>query len=119
MQFDAQHLDYHRNYADADFLVVVIDGEPAGRMYVHRRAGEICLVDIALLAERRGNGTGTALVTELLDEARRTGRRLTLHVEPFNPALRLYLRLGFKPVEEQGVYLLMQWTPPGVGGVTG
>jgi ribosomal protein S18 acetylase RimI-like enzyme len=119
MQFDAQDTDYHLNYADAEFLVVVVDGEDAGRMYVHRRADPINLIDIALLPEHRGQGVGTALVTELLAEARSAGRRVTLHVEPFNPALRLYQRLGFRVMEEQGVYWLMEWRPDGPrGGVT-
>lgn len=117
MQFDAQDSDYHRNFPDADFLVIVEDGAAIGRMYVHRRATEICLVDIALLSDRRGRGIGTALVTALLDEARASARRVCLHVEPFNPALRLYLRLGFKPVEQQGVYLAMEWAAP-TGGVS-
>jgi ribosomal protein S18 acetylase RimI-like enzyme len=34
-----------------------------------------------------------------------------LHVERNNPALRLYQRLGFREVEDQGVYLALEWTP--------
>jgi hypothetical protein len=30
-------------------------------------------------------------------------------VERMNPALGLYQRLGFKPVEDRGVYHLMEW----------
>jgi hypothetical protein len=36
---------------------------------------------------------------------------LTIHVEQFNPALRLYTRLGFRPIAEHGVYLLLEWRP--------
>jgi hypothetical protein len=32
-------------------------------------------------------------------------------VEQFNPALRLYKRLGFHQKEDKGVYLLMEWSP--------
>jgi hypothetical protein len=32
-----------------------------------------------------------------------------IHVERFNPALRLYERLGFRPIEDKGVYLFMEW----------
>jgi len=32
-------------------------------------------------------------------------------VERFNPALRLYQRLGFRHVEDQGPYYLMEWRP--------
>ena len=34
---------------------------------------------------------------------------LTIHVERFNPALRLYERLGFTLAEDKGVYLFLEW----------
>ena len=48
---------------------------------------------------------------ELLDEGARTGKRVSIHVERNNPALRLYERLGFAPTEDRGVYLLLEATP--------
>jgi len=35
---------------------------------------------------------------------------VTIHVEQFNPALGWYQRLGFVPVEDRGVYVLMRWS---------
>ncbi len=112
MQFDAQWKHYEQYYPDADFLVIERNGEPIGRIYIDRMPEEICLVDIALLPEVRGAGLGTQLVQEILDEAQAAGKRVTIHVEHFNPAMHLYQRLGFVPVEESGVYYLMRWTPP-------
>jgi hypothetical protein len=37
------------------------------------------------------------------------GRLLRSHVERFNPALRLYGRLGFRQIDDRGVYLFMEW----------
>jgi hypothetical protein len=34
-----------------------------------------------------------------------------MHVEQFNRALRLYHRLGFRQIADQGVYLLLEWKP--------
>ncbi|HKA35495.1 MAG TPA: GNAT family N-acetyltransferase [Thermoanaerobaculia bacterium] len=115
-QFDAQSRNWAKQYRDADFRIIEVDGEPAGRFYVHRGAREIRLVDIALLPEYRGAGTGTELLRELLGEARSSGRTVTLHVEVFNPARKFYERLGFRAVEDRGAYLLMRWCPPGAGG---
>ena len=39
-----------------------------------------------------------------------------LHVEPSNPARRLYERLGFTRIADQGLYWLMEWSPPGAVG---
>ena len=111
MQFQAQHAWYQEHYGDAQFDVVLIDGVPAGRLYVHRRAKEIRLVDISLMPELRGRGIGGALLRELMAEAEAAGKPLTIHVEKFNPAMRLYLRLGFKPIEDRGPYDLMEWKP--------
>ena len=108
-QFDAQSAHYLENYPGASFQVIERDGAAIGRLYVARWEKEIRIVDITLLAESRGAGIGTKLLTELQDEARSAGKPLTIHVERFNPARRLYERLGFKIVEEQEVYLLMEW----------
>jgi len=37
------------------------------------------------------------------------GRLLRIHVERFNPALRLYERLGFRQIDDRGVDLFMEW----------
>ena len=109
MQFNAQTADYQRNYPDASFQIIERDGVAAGRLLVLREDEKIHVIDIALLPEHRGAGIGTRFLRELQDEARAAGKKLSIHVEQFNPARRLYDRLGFQQVEEKGVYFLMQW----------
>lgn len=110
-QFAAQHAWYQEHYEGAEFQVILVDGVPAGRFYVHRRPREIRLVDIALLPEHRQGGIGTSILRDLLAEGAAAGKPVTIHVEVYNPAMRLYERLGFKPIEERGPYLLMEWRP--------
>jgi ribosomal protein S18 acetylase RimI-like enzyme len=110
-QFDAQDRWYREQYRGATYQVVLLDGEPAGRLYVHRGEREIRIMDIALLPERRGNGVGASLIRDILAEAETAGKRVTIHVERFNPALRLYRRLGFTEIADRGVYLLMGAEP--------
>jgi ribosomal protein S18 acetylase RimI-like enzyme len=111
MQFQAQGSWYREQMPDASFDVVLVDGARAGRLYVDRREDEIRIVDIALLPEHRGHGIGTRLLRQLLAEADATATRVTIHVERFNPALRLYERLGFREVADHGVYLLLERPP--------
>jgi GNAT superfamily N-acetyltransferase len=66
-------------------------------------------MDITLLPEHRGRGIGTRLLGDLMAEAAAGGKPLTTHVERFNRALALYERLGFIPVADKGVYLLLQF----------
>jgi ribosomal protein S18 acetylase RimI-like enzyme len=63
--------------------------------------------DIALLPEYCNRGIGTTLLRT--SEAATAGKPLRIHVERFNPALRLYERLGFTPIAGRGVYLFMEW----------
>ena len=108
-QFDAQSAHYRENYPGALLQMIEREEVSIGRLYVARWEREIRIMDIALLPEHRGSGIGTELLRELQEEARTAGKTLTIHVERFNPALRLYERLGFKMVEDKGVYLLMSW----------
>jgi ribosomal protein S18 acetylase RimI-like enzyme len=111
-QFALQDQHYRRIYIDADFLLILLQDIPIGRIYVHRSANEIRVMDIALIAAQRGRGIGTSLLTELFEEAARTGSEVTLHVEPNNPAQRLYQRMGFRLIENRGVYDFLGWKPP-------
>jgi len=112
MQFRAQHTDYQHKCPDADWLVLMRAGQDIGRLYLERRPIQHGIIDIALLPEYRGRGLGTALLHDLLDEAAAAGKAVSIHVEKFNPAMRLYRRLGFKTEEDKGVYDLMRWSAP-------
>ncbi|MFC5490936.1 GNAT family N-acetyltransferase [Dokdonella soli] len=109
MQFDAQHTYYRQQFADAAYEVILLDGVPVGRLYTDRRADEIRILDIALLPEYRNCGIGSRYLRDIQEEAQQAGRAVRIHVEMFNPARRLYDRMGFRPVQEDGVYLLMEW----------
>jgi ribosomal protein S18 acetylase RimI-like enzyme len=111
-QFTAQHTWYQEHYIGAEFLVILVAGDPAGRLYIHRREKEIRLVDIAFLPELRNGGFGTSILRDLLAEGEASGKPVSIHVEIYNPAMRLYERLGFRAIEDRGVYRLMQWSPP-------
>ncbi|MEM6455612.1 MAG: GNAT family N-acetyltransferase [Acidobacteriota bacterium] len=115
MQFEAQHRHYAAHFADAAFDLVLHGPErvPIGRLYLDRRDDELRIIDIALLPDWRGRGIGGALMRRVLDEAAAAGKPVRIHVEKNNPALRLYDRLGFRPIEDQGVYHLMEWRPTG------
>jgi GNAT superfamily N-acetyltransferase len=112
-QFQAQHAYYQEHYTGTRFEVILRDGQPVGRLYVARWPDEIRIVDIALLPEHRGAGIGTGILRDLLAEAVAAGKPVRIHVERLNPARHLYERLGFLPIEDKGVYHLMEWRPPG------
>lgn len=114
-QFDTQEQAYHARYPTADFLIVDLAERPVGRLYVAHNESEIHIVDIAVLPEHRNRGIGSALLRMLAAEADVAGKSLRIAVEQFNPARRLYERLGFSIVDRQGIHYLMErrCVPPG------
>jgi ribosomal protein S18 acetylase RimI-like enzyme len=110
-QFSAQDAHYRGNYPGATLDVIEVDGDRAGRLYVHRGPSDIRIMDIVLAPDFRGRGIGTSLLRSLMREADASRRKLSIHVEMNNPARTLYDRLGFIPVGEHGVYLLLERPP--------
>jgi GNAT superfamily N-acetyltransferase len=108
-QFDAQHRYYRDHYPNGAFDLILIEGLPAGRLYVNRGTDELRVVDISLLPQHRNHRTGAHLIGALQTEAALARKPLRAHVERFNPAIRLFERLGFQPVADRGVYLLVEW----------
>lgn len=111
MQFDAQHTYYQKHFEQANFQLILDDEQPIGRLYFDCRDDEIRVIDIALLAEYRGQGNGGKIMQAIIDEGRELSKPVRIHVEQNNPAMRFYERLGFKKLEDQGVYYLLEWTP--------
>jgi hypothetical protein len=96
-----------------------VGDEPAGRLYVARWPKEIRIIDRRVRARlarprprhpapHRPAARGARACPAFAVRAT-AGRLLTIHVERFNPALRLYERLGFTLAEDKGVYLFLSW----------
>jgi GNAT superfamily N-acetyltransferase len=109
-QFRAQHAHFQKHYLQSDRLVVTGGGNDIGRLDIERRPTRHSIIEIALLPECRGRGTGEMLLRDLMDEAAAVGKAVSTYVEKYNPAMRLYRRLGFVTEEDKGVYDLMRWT---------
>jgi ribosomal protein S18 acetylase RimI-like enzyme len=111
MQFVAQHSHYREKFPDATYSVILRDDLPIGRLYVLREQDEIQVLDITVLPEYRNSGAGTSLLRNLIQEAANLEKRVLIYVETFNPSLRLFERLGFKSIAEEGFNFMMEWRP--------
>lgn len=117
-QVDLQDSHYRAHYPGASFDVIECDGEPAGRIYVHRRNDEIRLMEITVAPEWRRRGIARQLLAALISESEASGLPIGLHVEPDNPANAWYRRLGFLHQLDRGVYQYLL-RPAGAGSPAG
>lgn len=112
MQFGAQSGHYALNFPDAEYLIILHDERPIGRLMVYRAEKEHHFLEIGFLTEYRGRGLGSAIITGLMDECRRENKPAWFHVEKINgKAMKLYQRLGFVFTSEIPTHFKMGWHP--------
>lgn len=112
-QFRCEQEQMLKEYPEGDFCIILLGGEPVGRLYIHRGMKIFRLIAISLFPEYRGRGIGGKLLAGILEEASGAGKPVRLQVVWYNNSARtLYEKLGFVVVEDAGVYCEMQWTPP-------
>ena len=107
-QHEAQHSHYSLHYADDEWLIIERAGEPMGRLYLRDDPQNLHIIDISLVPNSRGQGLGGAILHDILEWARDVGKTVSINVEKNNPARSLYGRLGFRVVEDAGIYDLMR-----------
>jgi GNAT superfamily N-acetyltransferase len=109
MQFNAQRHHYRTAIANVAFDVITRGDVPIGRLYTREGETMLHIVDILIDPAERGAGIGAALLESLAAQAHAAGKVLSIFVESYNPARRLYERLGFVQVgEPQGFYIEME-----------
>ena len=89
-----QGIVWYRFFTDAEH----------GEGYVDEQTPELA---IAVVDGSRGRGIGRQLLVAAHERARRDGiSRISLSVDPDNPARRLYERVGYEPVGDNGLMIL-------------
>ena len=108
-QLDAQTVYYEEKYPDATHEIILVGGEPVGRVYINRGDSLISILDLVVLGEHRKKGVGTHIVKSLQSEARGADGRVGVYVETFNPSQKFFRDLGFELVESDEVNLYFEW----------
>ena len=109
-QFQAQTVTYRTSYPGERFDIIELDGVPIGRIIVARRGTTLRIVDQAIVPSQRNRGFGTTIMRAVMDRAAQAGQTVRLKVASTNdPSTRLYLRLGFVPIETDPFYIEMEW----------
>ncbi|MGH9637051.1 MAG: GNAT family N-acetyltransferase [Candidatus Angelobacter sp.] len=108
MQWEAQKNHYAAQHPKATHEIICLEGTDAGRLYLDRSSDNFHILDITLLPEHRNRGAGSFLLGQIMAEAKEAGKPVSIYVETFNPSLRLFQRLGFTPIQQEGFHLLLQ-----------
>lgn len=109
-QLDLQRREYESRFPDAEYRIILVDQQQAGRIWVGADEQQIRLLDIALLPEFQNRGVGTTLLRRLMARADNEGKALRHMVFVLNNnADRFYERLGFKKIDDFGAYKHMEW----------
>lgn len=109
-QYRTMRAYYAQEFPDTVYTILEHGGAPIGYEAVNH-TDVLHLIDIALLPEFRNRGIGSSRLRRLMRLAAEAGQAMILSVEVFNPAQRLYERLGFEVEQDAGIYRRMRWTP--------
>lgn len=92
--------------------VICVGSSDAGWLQISRDDSSIYLDQVHLAEGYRNRGIGSSLVRAVMTLAERLQLPVVLNVIRGNPAIALYLRLGFRVVNEDQELLRMRWDPP-------
>jgi RimJ/RimL family protein N-acetyltransferase len=111
-QFQAQTVSYRSEFPTARFDIIELGERPIGRIVVDRSDTRLLIVDQVVVPELRNRGIGTAVMRSIMEDATTAALPVRLHVASSNdPSLRLYLRLGFVPLDATPMYMELEWRP--------
>ena len=106
-----QRAHFATSYAPLNTAVIVRTGaapDDVGRISLTRHWRWFFLRDIELAAAERRRGIGSAILGAVIALAEDSDRHVELNVLACNPARRLYARLGFRVVRDDGARLRMR-----------
>jgi ribosomal protein S18 acetylase RimI-like enzyme len=113
IQHIAQERRFASRYPGHHRYMVLDDGEPVGRLYVHEGTSMLHVIDLTLLPRFRSRGIGTRLARELFAHAAEHGLSIKVRVPRRNlRASGLYSSLGFRLVHIDDLDNYFEWTPP-------
>jgi GNAT superfamily N-acetyltransferase len=109
LQLRAQRREWEARFPGSADEIVLLDGQPVGRLWVAWTHDACVLVDMVLLPEHRRTGIGTEVVGEVLAEADRRGVPVRVTVERANePSLAFCAKHGFVEVDADEVFVTLE-----------
>jgi ribosomal protein S18 acetylase RimI-like enzyme len=102
---------FARDWADAEFEMIEVDGVTAGYACIEERDADFHVREIVIHPDFQGRGIGSAVLRETQEHARAKGVPVRLGTFLTNRAAELYRRLGFRETGRTETHVLMEWRP--------
>lgn len=104
-----QRTDFDRRLAACIVSIVEADHRAAGSLWLEWKPDSLYIHEVQIVPEFQGNGLGTAVVQNVIEQGARRRLPVTLSVVPANPrAQRLYERLGFEVTAIEPPFIRMR-----------
>jgi ribosomal protein S18 acetylase RimI-like enzyme len=100
LDLDAHVADFRKRWDVAEVRIVLRDGVDVGWLQTRTENGALFVAQLFVDAAAQGQGIGTAVMRQIIEEAACAQQGVTLGVVKTNPALRLYQRLGFRTTHD-------------------
>ncbi len=110
---DYQNQRFARTYKIEEVWIIVGGGTDVGWLARRESEENLFLTEFYVAAEHQNQGIGTQILRDLISEARRKNKSVSLGVLKNNPARRLYEREGFKVIGENDYKFLMKLNAQG------
>ena len=109
-----QRETFQRRFSPDGVLILQLDGEDIGTVWVQERTEELFLSRIEILPAYQRRGIGSQVIRALIEKASAQGKAVALKVLKSNrPARSLYQRLGFGVTGETDTHYVMATLAPG------
>ena len=118
LQRDAQEASFRQLWDPSQVRIIQVDGMDVGWLQVVARDDEYFLGSLFVDGPFQRRGVGTEVMRRVLEESERRNQPVRLAVVKFNPARRLYERLGFRVTHEDDRKVYMTCDPDTASEVT-
>ena len=106
---EARHQRHFSEFWEAGSISIVsVDGQPVGVFQLFDSEDVVEIGEIQMLRKCQNGGIGTRILSNVVECAKRKGKRASLHLGLKNQgAFRLYERLGFEETARSDTHIFM------------
>jgi ribosomal protein S18 acetylase RimI-like enzyme len=105
-----QQLRFADRFDPAAIKIIVANGQDIGQLVLEDTGEELYLAGLYIDPAWQNKGLGRGIIQDVIAEANKAGRIVSLQVLRVNPAKRLYERLGFEVVGKTATHYQMRYS---------